>query len=154
MRQKPCKISFRLNEHQKEVLDEEAQRQGITVSKLMMRMSGSYLEAQRKGEPLTAVTYGEWLLVYHDLAGVDEALRSLVRQLVATRSMVSMLTEKGALSERRATDMVLAMRMCRQDVVEAHAQISSCLERLEGMHEAWVAVDVSGLPVASPLAQG
>ena len=62
MRQKPCKISFRLNEHQKEVLDEEAQRQGITVSKLMLRMSGSYLEAQRKGEPLTAVTYGEWLL--------------------------------------------------------------------------------------------
>ena len=127
MRRKSRKISFRLNERQKEVLNEGPETRALPSSGSFLHMSGSSLEA---------------------------ALRSLAQQLVSARHMVPMLTEKGALSERRATDMVLAMRMCRQDVVEAHAQISSCLERLEGMHEAWVAVDVSGLPVASPLAQG
>lgn len=72
MRRKSRKISFRLNERQKEVLNEGPETRALPSSGSFLHMSGSSLEA---------------------------ALRSLAQQLVSARHMVPMLTEKGALSD-------------------------------------------------------
>lgn len=153
MKQKPCMISFRVNESQRKCLYDTAQRLDITVSELLLRMAGAYLEAEEKGESVTAVTYGEWLLVYHDLAGIETALRECAQQLAVARHTVSMLTDKGVFTDWRVSEAIEVMRSCREEVVEARKQISSKLEQLEGMSGAWIATDVSGLPVGSPLSE-
>lgn len=153
MKQKPCMISFRVNESQKRCLYDMAQRLDITVSMLLLRMAGAYIEAEEKGESVTAVSYGEWLLVYYDLAGIETALNKCAQQISATRYMVSLLRDKGAIANWRVREAIEDMSSCRDEVIEVRKQITNKLEQLERMGDAWIATDASGLPVGSPLSE-
>ena len=153
MEQRPCRVVCRMSEDQRRCVVEAAHRSGLSVSEFVARAVGAYLYADVRGEPLRAVTFGEWLLVYHDLAAVAEALRDCARQLSATRQVASMLADRGGLTERRASEVVAVLRSCHAEVRDAHKEVSGCVEALEGMRDSWVATDMSGVPVGSPMAE-
>ena len=152
MEQKSCRVVCRMGEEQKRCVVEAARRLGLSVSEFVTRAVGMYLYADGRGEPLRAVTFGEWLLVYHDLAGVDDALRDCARQLSATRQVASVLADRGALSERQASEFVAVVRSCHTEIMGAHREVSGCVETLGAMRDSWVATDMAGVPVGSPMA--
>ena len=153
MEQKSCRVVCRMTEDQRRCVVEAAHRLGLSVSEFVARAVGMYLYADGRGEPLCAVTFGEWLLVYHDLAGVDDALRDCARQLSATRQVASMLADRGDLTERRAAEALAILRSCHAEIRDAHREVSGCVEALGSMRDAWVATDMAGVPVGSPMAE-
>lgn len=145
-------IKFYVSEGQRERILSLSHELGVSVSELVTRALGAYLEAEQRGRQVTAVTFGGWLLVYHDLSGIEAVLRECAQQISATRHVVTMLADRGALTERRATDMVSVLQSCREEVVEARGELSGCIAQVEKMRDAWVATDYAGVPVNSPLA--
>lgn len=147
-------IEVRVTGQQKEQIKEGARSLGMNVSEFVLRATDAYLAAAGDASSVVAVSYGEWLLVYHGLADVAESLRNCAMQVGAMRRAMSSISQDGHIPESLARNIATSLEDCRYQISRTRSPIAKCIDEVEGMRHAFVATNADSAPLRLQAGEG